>query len=237
MLELPKSRRNRILNIVILVFCTALHAVMVPEVGAGPWQGTVTMRDGVEHVTNPKEPMEAPATIVLQEEWRIGGDTEAEEEFFGVIAQIAMGPEGDIYLLDQQLTEVKVFSRDGEYLRTLGREGEGPGEFRRPEDMFLLPDGNVGVLQLAPGRIVKLSPQGEPMGDHPLPDNRLRETAPLKAALEGGEPILFSLTTVERSRYPAHILAIYDDTQTEVFMVMDLPGNLRFRRRTCRKNP
>ena len=66
-----------------------------------------------------------------------------------MIAQIATGPEGDIYLLDQQLTEVKVFSRAGDYLRTIGREGEGPGEFRRPGDMFLLPDGNVGVLQWA----------------------------------------------------------------------------------------
>jgi len=85
----------------------------------------------------------------------------------------------------------------------------------------------LGHLAPYPGEVLSAH-----VGDHPLPDNRLRDTAPVKAALEAGEPIRFSVTTVERSRYPAHILAIYDDTQTEVFMVMDLPEKLRFRRRT-----
>jgi hypothetical protein len=113
--------------------------------------------------------VEDPVTLTLEELWRVGGDSDADEEFFGVIAQVATDPAGNVYLLDRQLSEVRVFSPEGDYLRTIGREGEGPGEFRQPTDMFFLPDGNLGVLQLAPGRIVMLSPEGEPMGDYPLP--------------------------------------------------------------------
>jgi hypothetical protein len=64
---------------------------------------------------------------------------------------------------------VKLFNDGGGYIRTIGREGEGPGEFRGPTDMFLTADGNVAVLQLRPGKIVLLTPEGEPAGEFLLP--------------------------------------------------------------------
>jgi len=145
---------------------------------AGPWQGKVTKADGVTTVENPAAPMQDPVTIQPERLWEIGGDSDADEEFFGVINRILVDDDGNVYLLDNQLNEVKVFSADGEYLRTLGREGEGPGEFRNPMDMCFLPDGTLGVMQLAPGRIVKLTLEGEPAGEHPLPPQ------------EGGSPLI-----------------------------------------------
>ena len=147
-----------------------------PGVYAGNWKGQVTKKNGAAHVMNPSEPMESPITIQLVEQWRLGGDTDDEDEFFGVINRVVTDKDGNIYLLDSQLNEVKVYSTDGEYLNTLGREGEGPGEFRRPVDMFFLPDGNLGVLQLAPGRIVMLTTDGEPAGEYPLVQNEAGET-------------------------------------------------------------
>jgi hypothetical protein len=146
----------------------ALTVAVAGPSAAGEWKGQVTDKDGVSTIANPAEPMEAPATIKLQENWRIGGDTDAENEFFGVISRITTDKSGNIYLLDSQLNEVMIFAPDGSYVNTIGREGEGPGEFRRPQDMFFLPDGNLGVVQLAPGRIVLLTPDGEPAGDFPL---------------------------------------------------------------------
>ena len=83
--------------------------------------------------------MSGEETVGLTELWRIGGDTDDDAEFFGVLSQITTDEAGNVYLLDRQLTEVKVFSPDGEYLNTIGREGEGPGEFRRPSDLFITP--------------------------------------------------------------------------------------------------
>lgn len=165
---------------------------------AGPWEGTETVKDGVPHIQNPATPMESPITIALQELWRIGGDSENEGEFFGVIGAATVDAKGNVYLLDRQLSEVKVFSPGGEYLRTIGREGEGPGEFRRPSDLLFTPDGHVGVLQMAPGKIVKLTHDGEPAGVLPMTEedgSRLQ----IRSGEGRGEHMVLNYNTMQMS--------------------------------------
>lgn len=58
-----------------------------------------------------------------------------------------------------------MFSPGGEHLKTLSREGEGPGETRSPVDLTMLPDGNLGILQRFPGMIVKIDLEGAPLGN------------------------------------------------------------------------
>jgi len=106
------------------------------------------------------EPAEGAIRAELQEEWRAGG--ESDEVFFGVISDAVADDQGNTYLLDAQLAEVQVYGPDGGHLRTLGREGDGPGEFRRPSDLLLLSEGRVGVAGGMPGRIVVLQQDGTP---------------------------------------------------------------------------
>jgi hypothetical protein len=136
---------------------------------AGEWKGTVQTVDGKKTVVNPAAPMLEPMTLKMEEMWRLGGETDDEDEFFGVISDIEIDTEGHVYLLDSQLSEVKVYTADGEFVRSIGREGEGPGEFRRPSALFFTAEGNVAVVQTIPGKIVVLSKQGDPVGDYPLP--------------------------------------------------------------------
>jgi hypothetical protein len=137
--------------------------------GAADWKGKEVSKDGVLQVMNPPEPAEAPVTVELTERWRLGGDSEDEDEFFGVIQEIATDADGNVYLLDGQLHQVMIYSSNGEFIRSIGREGEGPGEFRRPSDMVLLPGGNIGVMQQMPGKIVMLTPEGDPADNFPFP--------------------------------------------------------------------
>jgi len=118
--------------------------------------------DAPPRITNPTQPANGVETLVLEEQWRRGG--EDDELFFGLVVQACPGSGGEIFLLDAQLNEVMVLSADGELLRTIGREGEGPGEFRRAGDLMLTTDGNVGVVQRMPGAIVLLTPDGLPAG-------------------------------------------------------------------------
>jgi hypothetical protein len=108
-------------------------------------------------------------TVELDELFRLGGETDDEDQIFGVISQVRSDAKGNVYLLDSQLNEIRVFSSKGEFVEVLGREGEGPGEFRNANGFFRLPNGNWGIMQLAPGRIAQISPEGEPLSDHPLP--------------------------------------------------------------------
>lgn len=149
-----------------IIVTLVLIVLPLAAVQAANWQEVE--KDGVLHVVNAKDSQEKPVTLEAEEVWRIGG--EDDEEIFGVITDIIADDEGNFYLLDAQLSEIKVYSEDGEYLRTIGREGEGPGEFRGAFNMFRVPGGNIGVLQTFPGKIVVLTPDGEPGGDFPLPE-------------------------------------------------------------------
>jgi hypothetical protein len=104
-----------------------------------------------------------PETANLTELWRAGG--EDDEVFFGSVASVRTDSEGNILLLDGQLSEVHVYSPDGELQRTVCREGDGPGEVRQPNDMFVTADGTICVMQGFPGRIVKLTADGLPAGE------------------------------------------------------------------------
>ena len=66
----------------------------------------------------------------LVEELKLGNVMGDGPEGFGDIQDIAVDPTGQIYVLDVGSKEVRAFGRDGAYLRTMAREGEGPGEFR-----------------------------------------------------------------------------------------------------------
>jgi hypothetical protein len=146
-----------------------LSLVAASPLAAADWKGKDEVRDGVRYIANPKEPMGPAVSSAPKQLWKIGGDTDDEAEFFGVITQLLTDATGNVYLLDSQLNQVKVFSPSGEFLRTIGREGEGPGEFRNAGSMFFTSDGKLGVLQAYPGRIVLFAPDGSPAGDHPVP--------------------------------------------------------------------
>ncbi|MFO7610158.1 MAG: hypothetical protein R6X35_13395 [Candidatus Krumholzibacteriia bacterium] len=104
-----------------------------------------------------------PTLVVLEQAWRAGG--ESDEVFFGNVGAVQADPQGNVLLLDSQLSEVHVYSPAGEHVATLGREGDGPGEVRRPGDMFVRPDGTVALIQGFPGRIVMVHADGTPAGE------------------------------------------------------------------------
>ena len=115
-------------------------------------------------VANGDQPAEGLMTVQLQELWRIGGEDD-EENLLGVVNQVLSDDEGNVYLLDIQLVEVQVFDPEGNYVRSLGKRGDGPGEVRNAFGALFLPDGNLGLIQGFPGRIVKVDLQGLPAGE------------------------------------------------------------------------
>lgn len=57
--------------------------------------------------------------------------------------QVEEGPDGNLYVLDTGDGTIKVYTPAGNYLRSLGGEGEGPGEFQRTDGATFgfTPDG------------------------------------------------------------------------------------------------
>lgn len=86
---------------------------------------------------------ERSGRIDLVEDLRIGRPGADPTYSFDNPRNVAVDSAGRIYVADSGDHEVKVYDADGTHLRTLGRQGEGPGEFRGP-----------GSVTVAAGRVV-----------------------------------------------------------------------------------
>ena len=100
----------------------------------------------------------AEATLVP--EVSIGELDGRDEYLFGSIGSIAVDDDLNVYVLDEQAQHIRVFDSAGVYLRTLGRRGEGPGEFGSAEAIALLPDGRLVVRDPGNQRIEVFGPGG-----------------------------------------------------------------------------
>ncbi len=87
------------------------------------------------------------------EEVRIGSaDATDPVVLFADVWDVTVDALGRIYVLDRQPKEVRVFDRGGRHVRTLGREGGGPGEFRNPIGLAWGPEGNLWVTDTGNAR-------------------------------------------------------------------------------------
>ena len=77
----------------------------------------------------PAQAQELAFTFV--EKLVIGDDEEASAEYmFSYPDQVRTDSKGNIYVLDEKRADVRVFSANGEYITTIGKRGEGPGEMQ-----------------------------------------------------------------------------------------------------------
>ncbi len=128
--------------LVFLFFRAALSPGIPPQT---KWKGTIAERDGVVMVGNPKRPLYGGPVLKLTEELRIGEAEGRPEYAFGQIRGIAVDGRGSLYVADDKNIHVKVFDGQGVFLRTIGRQGQGPGEIGRPYDVFINSRGEVLV--------------------------------------------------------------------------------------------
>ena len=93
------------------------------------WEETGLGRYEDKIIKNRLVTEKTPGTEALKPVATTGDDglTLMEWAPFGVIGAITTDAASNVYLLDRQLAEVKVFSPDGDYLRTIGHEGEEMG--------------------------------------------------------------------------------------------------------------
>jgi hypothetical protein len=104
-------------------------------------------------------------TAMLVPEVAIGMADGPDEYLLGQIASLAAAPTGEIYLMDRQVPALRKYGADGSYLMTLGREGSGPGEYRRPDGgLTVLSDGRVVLRDPGNSRFSIYAPDGSSLG-------------------------------------------------------------------------
>ena len=68
--------------------------------------------------------------------------------------------DGRLVVLNRGSRQLLMFGRDGEFLRSVGRRGEGPGEFMDPIELDLIGGDSIVVWDWALGRLVLFGPDG-----------------------------------------------------------------------------
>jgi hypothetical protein len=84
--------------------------------------------------------------------------TSARDAQFSEVAALTTDSRGRIYVGDLSRAEVSVLAEDGSLLRTLGRSGEGPGEFKWINNVQILPGDSLLVYDRGLGRITVFAP-------------------------------------------------------------------------------
>jgi hypothetical protein len=105
-------------------------------------------------------PGAAQARWTLVEEWRIGGDPDGHYAFDDA-RDIRLDAQGNAIVLDFKAQQLRVYDRAGKHVRSVGRKGSGPGEFREANGMVVLRDGRIVVNDPPNGRWAVLSPELE----------------------------------------------------------------------------
>jgi hypothetical protein len=123
----------------------ALLASCVGKPGSKDWRGSIETVDGVTIVSNPKDPLYDPGALRLEEELSIGNEPGRPDHELVQPWYVAANDRGEIFVMDQPNACVKVFSRDGTVIRSVGRRGQGPGELQNPNMIFTTADGRLFI--------------------------------------------------------------------------------------------
>jgi sugar lactone lactonase YvrE len=139
------------------------HRLVLAAITLLPWLAAagpaaaqkVETVDGVRLVHNGNGGLWGKAPKVALELVRKIGDVDTEDEHvaFNFPSDVAVDPAGNIYVLDTGNTRIQKFGPDGAYLATIGRKGQGPGEFILPDGLDIDGDGNLVVGDSAQSRL------------------------------------------------------------------------------------
>lgn len=94
------------------------------------------------------------------EELKLGSEAD-DATGFGDVRGILVDKNQNIWVLEASLQEIRVFTPAGKLLRTVGRKGQGPGEFIYADGMALDPDGLIWVHDPKNGRFSLFDQNGK----------------------------------------------------------------------------
>lgn len=108
--------------------------------------------------------------VELVEELVIGNDENASEEYlFANPQHVCTDSKNNIYISDRNMSKIRVFDKDGKFLKSLGRKGQGPGEMQNVTTMVIDKDDNLIVFDVQSQRFTKFILQDDSFKTYPLP--------------------------------------------------------------------
>lgn len=110
------------------------------------WAGTAP------EVKNGKSPKGKAQTLSFTEQLRFGADdTDPNYIWSGEEVSLRVAENGHMFVADSGGNRILEYDRSGKFVRQIGREGKGPGEFVALKHLSLLADGSAVALDQTQG--------------------------------------------------------------------------------------
>lgn len=124
-----------------------------------------TLPNGVVQVTNPGPTMWADTTGWQLVEELVIAPEEGSPGEIGDIGGLAADDAGHVFVMQRSPVTIKMYGPDGEWIRDIGREGSGPGEFQN--GMLAVHGDTVIVQDPNNSRMTLLRTDGSFVAAHP----------------------------------------------------------------------
>jgi hypothetical protein len=124
---------------------------------------------------------------------------------FGNIRSIAVDSKDNVYILDNKDCDIKVFDGKGYFLRTIGKKGQGPGEFSAPSSLEITAKDEIIVFDIGNHRISVFGTNG----------------LVIKEIGTGRLPRLFSIRSLGDGLFVGDVIYYEGVQRTEELVVLD----------------
>ena len=127
----------------------------------------VADKDGVKNYTNTLTPADPTAKLELTKLFTISGESEDSLASFNQPFSMTADKDGNIYILDMSSMSLKKFDKEGLFIKSIGRRGQGPGELSGPSFVAILGD-TLSVMSQRVRKISRFTLDGEYIDDKRL---------------------------------------------------------------------
>ncbi len=110
--------------------------------------------------------------VTLKEKFVIGDDENAPDEYlFAYPKHVNTDSKNNIYIADLNMSKIRVFNQYGQFIKSIGRKGQGPGEMQEVMCMTIDHNDDLIVVDRMSRRFTRFSKMGEEFTTYPMPDN------------------------------------------------------------------
>ncbi len=163
------------LSTVLLAVSALVSCSSEPELVFADW--TFPVPEGTPIKEYPPFPLEGRdgSAVQLVDDLVIGTDLTDEAAILYEPRSVVASEVGNIFVADGGAQDIKMFGPNGQYLKTLGKEGQGPGEFASISSLTIA--GDVLVVNDTRNRRFSVwTLEGEHVADH-APEERRSATS------------------------------------------------------------
>lgn len=130
---------------------------------AGGSEATTAVRDsaGIRIAEFSQDGLDETWTVATQPAFSLGSVDGPRETQFGRVAGVVRLRDGTVVVADDTESTLRFFGSDGRHVRSVGRKGNGPGEFEQIGGLWRFAGDSLAVWDVRQARLSVFSPRGD----------------------------------------------------------------------------